>query len=71
MAKVFLSYRRGDSADVTGRIDDRLVTSFGRENVFKDLDSIPLGMDFRVYLSEAVGEAEAEADARRKAEVTR
>jgi len=55
MAKVFLSYRRGDSADVTGRIDDRLVDSFGRDNVFKDIDSIPLGVDFREHLTDAVG----------------
>ena len=53
--RIFISYRRGDSADVTGRIDDNLVTIFGRRNVFKDVDSIPLGRDFRKVISEGVG----------------
>ena len=49
--KVFISYRRSDSADVTGRIYDRLVDSFGRQAVFKDVDDIPLGADFRQYIN--------------------
>jgi hypothetical protein len=56
--KVFLSYRRGDSADVTGRIDDHVVKAFGRYNVFKDVDSIPVGIDFRKVLSEAIGQCD-------------
>lgn len=52
---VFLSYRRDDSADVTGRIYDRLVQRFGREQIFKDVDSIPLGVDFREHLGDVVG----------------
>ncbi len=53
-AKVFISYRREDSADVTGRIDDRLYPCFGRDQVFKDVDSIPPGVDFRKHLDGAV-----------------
>jgi hypothetical protein len=52
---IFISYRRQDSADVTGRIYDRLVQRFGREQVFKDVDSIPLGVDFRAHLGNVVG----------------
>lgn len=52
---VFLSYRRDDSADVTGRIYDRLVQRFGKAQVFKDVDSIPLGVDFREHLGDVVG----------------
>lgn len=52
---VFISYRRGDAGDVVGRIYDRLVDRFGRSHVFKDVDSIPLGVDFRQQLSESVG----------------
>lgn len=53
---VFISYRRGDAGDVVGRIYDRLVDRFGKPHVFKDVDSIPLGVDFRKHLSESVGE---------------
>jgi len=52
--KVFISYRRDDSAPTAGRIDDRLVSAFGRENVYKDVDVIPLGVDFREHIKEAV-----------------
>ena len=53
--RVFICYRRDDSADVTGRIYDRLAEHFGREQVFKDVDSIPLGVDFRTHLAAVVG----------------
>lgn len=53
--RIFVSYRRSDSADVTGRIYDRLVQRFGKEQIFKDVDSIPLGLDFREYVGEVVG----------------
>ncbi|MBS0165236.1 hypothetical protein ACYX34_04395 [Nitrospira sp. CMX1] len=54
MSKILISYRRKDSADVTGRIYDRLVQQFGRESVFVDVDSIPFGVDFRKHLDEQV-----------------
>ena len=38
MAKVFISYRRADSATFTGRIYDRLIAKFGRKNVFRDVE---------------------------------
>jgi TIR domain-containing protein len=53
---VFISYRRDDSADITGRIYDRLVQHFSREIVFKDVDSIPLGIDFRQHLEGALSQ---------------
>jgi hypothetical protein len=54
--KIFLSYRRADSADVVGRIYDSLIQEFGRENVFKDVDSIPMGVDFRKFLADSVAQ---------------
>jgi hypothetical protein len=53
---IFISYRREDSIDVTGRIYDRLCQHFGKQNVFKDVDSIPLGVDFRKHLGDSVGQ---------------
>jgi hypothetical protein len=49
MAKIFLSYRRADSATISGRIYDRLVAKFGARNIFKDVDNIPPGVDFADY----------------------
>ncbi len=53
---IFISYRRNDSADVTGRIYDKLLQSFDRKQLFKDVDSIPLGVDFLDHLNKKVGE---------------
>ncbi|MDF1738660.1 MAG: toll/interleukin-1 receptor domain-containing protein [Verrucomicrobiales bacterium] len=55
---VFISYRRKDSAEVVGRIYDRLCDQFGAEAVFKDVDSIPLGDDIHKHLDAAVRHAE-------------
>ena len=54
MPTIFISYRRDDSADVTGRIYDRLADRFGSKNVFMDVDTIPPGVDFRKHLHDAV-----------------
>lgn len=56
--KIFISYRREDSEDITGRIYDRLEQRFGRDNVFHDIDTIPLGVDFRMHLDQAVGQCD-------------
>ena len=53
---IFISYRRSDSADITGRIYDRLSNHFGKEAIFKDVDSIPLAVDFRQCLDETVSQ---------------
>ena len=55
---IFVSYRRSDSADITGRIYDRLIGKFGKGPIFKDVDSIPLGLDFKEYLDMKVGECD-------------
>jgi hypothetical protein len=60
MAKVFISYRRADSATFSGRIYDRLVLHFGRENVFKDVDDIPLGANFVTYIQQSLAECAVE-----------
>ena len=52
--KIFISYRRDNSRYITDRIYDRLVQRFGANHVFKDIDSIPLGVDFRQHIDMAV-----------------
>lgn len=52
---IFISYRRSDSQDVTGRIYDRLSSHFDNELIFRDVDSIPYGDDFQEKLTQSVG----------------
>jgi len=52
---IFVSYRREDSAYITGRIYDTLTAQFGKSAVFKDVDSIPIGVDFREHISVTLG----------------
>jgi hypothetical protein len=47
--KIYISYRRDDGAQA-GRLADRLVAHFGTDAVFKDVDAIPVGEDFRSAL---------------------
>ena len=54
MPGIMISYRRDDSRVITGRIFDRLVARYGRENVFRDIDSIRYGGDFRHRINEVL-----------------
>lgn len=54
MAKIFISYRREDSAYVTDAVWDYLRRQFGDGNVFLDVGSVPFGIDFRQYLGEQI-----------------
>ena len=54
MPRIFISYRRADTEQVAGRIDDRLVNEFRRRNVFKDSYSIKPGDDFRVKIRDEI-----------------
>jgi uncharacterized membrane protein HdeD (DUF308 family) len=58
VAKVFLCYRRDDSAAFAGRVQDRLVQEFGRDLLFMDVDAIPLGANFATVLRDAVAKCE-------------
>jgi hypothetical protein len=59
MPVIFISYRRADSQDVTGRIFDRLVAKFTQKQVFKDVDSIPMGVSFPMHIKQMLGKAAA------------
>jgi hypothetical protein len=43
---IFISYRREDTVGHAGRIFDRLVERFGKDHVFRDVDTIAAGEDF-------------------------
>ena len=55
--KVFVSYRRDDSPYVAGRVFESLVERFGPGAVLRDVDSFPLGVDFRKSIDHAVADA--------------
>ena len=44
--RIFISYRREETAYPAGWLFDRLKEHFGEGSVFKDLDSIEFGEDF-------------------------
>lgn len=43
--------------DITGRIFDRLTSRYGRETVFRDIDNIPPGLDFREHIRASIDES--------------
>src|SRR5262245_3689078 len=59
MPKIFISYRREDSQAAAGRIYDRLLSRFGKDSVYIDVDTIPAGVDFRKHLGNAIDRCHA------------
>ena len=55
MPHITISYRRNDSGVLTGRIFDRLVAKYGHDAVFRDIDNIPIGVDFRRHIDRTLG----------------
>ena len=51
--KVFITYRREETAAHAGRLYDAMVARFGERNVFMDVDMAP-GIDFVERITEAV-----------------
>jgi hypothetical protein len=47
---VFISYRRRDTAQLVGRVCERLRAYYGAENIFLDIDDLPYGVDFRAQV---------------------
>jgi TIR domain len=56
--KIFMSYRRDDSAGYAGRIQEILQREFGFDSVFMDIDSIPLGTKFAMILDQEVAKCD-------------
>jgi TIR domain len=55
LGRIFISYRREETAYPAGWLYDRLAAHFGGGQVFKDVDSIQLGDDFVEVITRAVG----------------
>jgi hypothetical protein len=51
---IFINYRREDSISIAGRLYDRLSQTFGRKNIFMDVDHIPAGVDFVAHLNSQI-----------------
>jgi hypothetical protein len=58
MARIFISYRRTDSAAYAGRLFDRLRQHFGDAEVFMDLEGIEPGAEFGKVIVEKARAAE-------------
>lgn len=56
--RIFISYRRDDSAGFARAIYDQLVQRFSRERVFMDVDAIEPGVPFDEATQRAVGQSE-------------
>jgi hypothetical protein len=54
LEKIFLSYRREDSREITARINDWLDMYFGRGVTFRDIDSLQAGRDFPADIQSAL-----------------
>src|SRR3954451_16248064 len=52
--RIFISYRREETAYAAGWLFDRLTEHFGKGSVFKDVDSIKFGDDFASAIANAV-----------------
>jgi hypothetical protein len=58
MAAIFISYRRDDTISATGRLADALASRFGSEEIFRDVQAIEAGADFRAALRDALRSAQ-------------
>jgi formylglycine-generating enzyme required for sulfatase activity len=56
MSKIFISYRRDDSAGYAQAVYSRLAQHFSKDRVFMDVDTIEPGVDFERVIEKAVGE---------------
>lgn len=56
---IFVSYRRGTDGNAASRLYRQLSQEFGRDAIFFDVDSIPVGVDFHDYLDQQVARCSA------------
>lgn len=58
MPAIFISYRREDTISATGRLADVLAARYGPTEIFRDIEAIEAGADFRVALAGALAAAQ-------------
>jgi TIR domain len=58
LPKIFISYRRADSAAVVGHLYERLVQRYGKDQVYRDIDNIALARNFYEEVRAALGGAD-------------
>lgn len=54
MSGIFVSYRRSDSDVAAGRLADDLSEIFGRDSIFRDVDTLDPGEDYESALDQAL-----------------
>lgn len=52
--RIFISYQRDDTANLAGRLFDRLADHFDRDRIFAGIDSIEPGADFAEVIASAM-----------------
>lgn len=57
--KIFINYHRDDSIGTVGRLYDQLAQTFGRLNIFMNVDHILVGMDFKDHMKSRVAACDA------------
>jgi hypothetical protein len=58
MSRIFISYRRDDSAGYAGRLYDYLCDRIGPQHIFRDIDALEPGQDFVEAIEQAIGACE-------------
>ena len=56
--RIFISYRRDDTAPYAGWLHELLAQRFGKPSVFKDVTTVRPGMDFSKAITEAVASSD-------------
>ena len=59
MNEIFLSYRRADDPGYVGRLADSLERVFGAGTVYRDVDSVRAGKDWKKAITRSVSGAQA------------
>lgn len=58
MLQLFINYRRDDTAAIAGRIYEYLERAFGAQHLFKDVDNMTPGKDFRQTITAAIDKSD-------------